>query len=269
MGLDMLEPPTDQTLHPALNPKLDPRDQALQQSMPCVAVPRFGTLPALPTAGGMRLLVARSGLYVQVQLDWLDAVVRVQSLPARPPLPYGDVAESIRFAFGVIPIALLEAFINAGRAALPNEIAGALIYSRTTASLRLVLHEAIDAGPGGVRYRLPPLRAGESLAVDLHTHGHGKAFWSRTDDADDQGIKVAGVFGNLHAQQREKPSAAFRLVINGFFKRLVEHPWSNSTSSDGLEDEPPCPTLDSLGFITSTGFMEETSSWNTSSIPLC
>lgn len=269
MGRDMLEPPTAPSLNPPPAPKLDPRDQALQRSMPCMAVPRFSTLPALPATGGMRLLVARSGLYVQVQLDWLDAVVRMQSLPARPPLPYGDVQESIRFAFGVIPIALLEAFIQAGRAALPNEIAGALIYSRATASLRLVLHEAIEAGPGGVRYRFPPLQTDESLAVDLHTHGHGKAFWSPTDDADDQGIKVAGVFGNLHERQHEKPSAAFRLVINGLFKSLDEHPWSNSTRSDGLAEEPQCPTLDSLGFITLNDLMEEPSSWNTSSTPLC
>lgn len=217
----------------------------------------------------MRLLVARSGLYVQVQLDWLDAVVRVQSLPERPPLPYGDVAESIRFTFGVIPIALLEAFITAGRAALPNEIAGALIFNRATESLRLVLHETIESGPSGVRYRLPQLQADESLAVDLHTHGHGKAFWSPTDDADDQGIKVAGVFGNLDARQDAKPSAAFRLAINGFFKSLAEHPWSAVARRDGLEGKTRRPTLDSLGFVILTDTMEEHSSWNTSSMPPC
>lgn len=235
--------------------------------MPCVVVPKFGALPESSAQdGGMRLLVARSGLYVQVKLDWLDAVVRVQGLPARPPLPYGDVDESIRFAFGVIPIALLEAFIDAGRAALPNEIAGALIFCRASASLRLVLHEALEAGPGGVRYRLPHLRTGESLAVDLHTHGHGHAFWSPTDDRDDQGIKVAGVFGDLHAHQSVKPSAAFRLVINGFFKSLP-HPWSSAMKDESLDADGSCPTLDSLGFITLTNPLEERSPWNTSSTP--
>lgn len=240
--------------------------------MPCVVVPKFGELPGLSAQDcGMRLLVARSGLYVQIKLDWLDAVVRVQGLPARPPLPYGDVAESIRFAFGVIPIALLESFIDAGRASLPNEIAGALIFCRASASLRLVLHEALEAGPGGVRYRLPHLRTGESLAVDLHTHGHDPAFWSPTDDRDDQGIKVTGVFGDLHARQDARPSAAFRLVINGFFKSLP-HPWSGATQDESLDAQGPCPTLDSLGFITlhdplKDNFLEEHSPWNTSSTP--
>lgn len=248
----------------------DPRDQALQRTMPCVAVPRFGQLPAMDhTSAGMRLLVARSGVYVQVKLDWLEATVRVQSLPGRPALPYGDVNERIRFAFGIIPISLLEGFIEAGRSALPNEIAGALIFSRQTGSLRLTLHDAIEAGPNGVRYRLPHLQADESLAVDLHTHGHGAAFWSPTDDADDQGIKVAGVFGNLDVRRHERPSAAFRLVINGLFKRLVGHPWAVSEHSHQIEETLRCPTLDSLGFLTVQDAMEDPSSWNTTSMPPC
>lgn len=250
-----------------MEPTLDPRDQALQRSLPCMAVPMFSAISPLPEAGGMRLLVSRSGIYAQVKLDWLDATVRVQGLPARPPLPYGDVAESIRFKFGVIPIGLLEAFIEAGRAALPNEIAGALIFSRASASLRLVLHDDIEAGPDGVRYRMPRLQSGESLAVDLHTHGHGKAFWSPTDNMNDQGIKVAGVFGDLGEQRGTRPSAAFRLVINGFFKRLDGHPWPDAAQETDLDGEALWPTLTSLGFVRLNGSMEECASWNTSSIP--
>lgn len=252
---------------------LDPRDQALQRSMPCQIVPRFGPLPAFD--GGMRLLVARSGLYMQVHLDWLDATVCIRRLPSRPPLPYGDVDESIRFAFGRIPVALLNAFIEAGRAALPDEIAGALIYCRHSRHLRLALHEPINASPHEVHYRLPRLRPSESLAVDLHTHGRGAAYWSDKDDRDDQGIKVAGVFGDLHAHQNgqtdERPSAAFRLVINGHFTRL-SHPWERTagtghateSNGDALADRSPCPTLDSIGFVT-----VESGPWTTASTPYC
>ena len=62
---------------------------------------------------------------------------------------------------------------------------------------------------------MPPLARDESIAVDLHTHGCLPAFWSATDDVDDRSVKVAGVFGNLN---REQPSAAFRLVLNGMYQ---------------------------------------------------
>ena len=230
---------------------LDPRDAALQGSLPCVVVPKFGVLLPMPSDHrGMRLLVARGGLYVQIQLDWLRATVCIQPLACRPPLPYGELRESICFTFGVIPVALLEAFIAAGRAALPNEIAGALVYSRSTGSLRLVLHEAIATGPARVHYRLPRLASHECLAVDLHTHGHLRADWSATDDEDDQGIKVAGVFGDLDQPGHESPSAAFRLVVNGFFKDLP-HPWIKRRTANEIGAVDPSttwPTLDALGF---------------------
>ena len=62
----------------------------------------------------------------------------------------------------------------------------------------------------------------ETVAVDLHTHGRGPAFWSADDDRDDQGIAVAGVFGLL---DQPAPMACFRLVINGLYKTLPRHPW--------------------------------------------
>jgi hypothetical protein len=61
----------------------------------------------------------------------------------------------------------------------------------------------------------------ETVAVDLHTHGHGAPFWSDDDDRDDQGIKVAGVFGCMH---HERPSAEFRRVLNGMHRALT-HTW--------------------------------------------
>lgn len=197
---------------------MDPRDVALQASCPVSAAPRFGPLPDM--ANGQRLIVASNGLFVQVRLDWLDCVQ--QLVPALPlPLPYGTVDERLSFRFGVLPIRLIEAFVEAGRQGLPNEVAGVLIYRRATRSLRLAMCEPLRATPGRIEYRRPPMEADETVAVDLHTHGRGMAFWSADDDRDDQGIKVAGVFGGLH---QPRPNAEFRLVLNGRFKALP-HPW--------------------------------------------
>ena len=204
---------------------VDPRDAALQTACPVIAAPRFGTLPEM--RNGQRFVVAANGLFVQVKLDWLDCTLRMADIGPVPPLPYGTVDERITFAFDVIPVRLLDAFVEAGRKRLPDEIAGGLIYSRRTGELRLQVYEALAASPGSIRYAMPTLESDESIAVDLHTHGRFPAFWSPIDERDDRGIKVAGVFGDLH---RPRPSAAFRLTVNGYYRRL-RHPWEQQVDS--------------------------------------
>ena len=203
---------------------MDVRDLALQSACPVIAAPRFGPLPDM--VNGQRIILAANGVFVQVKLDWLDCIQRLS--PALPiPLPYGGIEERLTFTFGVLPIRLIEAFIEAGRRGLPNEVAGALIYSRRSRSLRLALCEPLDVSPHQIDYRVPAMDADETLAVDLHTHGHGLPFWSAKDDRDDQGIKVAGVLGCLH---QPKPSALFRLAVNGRFHPLP-HPWQADTTA--------------------------------------
>ena len=233
----------------------DPRDAALHRTCPCVAVPRYGEL--VQSEFGQRVLVGSNGVFLEVRRSWLDCVVRISNLRDTPPLPYGALAERISFTFGVIPVALLDEFIAVGRDALPNEVAGALICDRTRNTLRLVVHDAIYAGPADVRYRMPALGPCEELAVDLHTHGRLPAFWSATDDADDQGVKVCGVFGDLH---REAPSAAFRLAINGAFWELP-HPWSSQRSEPAPTPEFSAERLTRLA--TRLTELTERSTWNT------
>lgn len=207
----------------------DARDVALQAACPVVIAPRFGALPDM--APGQRLVVAANGLFVQVKLDWLDCIRCLTPQGIGLPLPYGTVEEMLRFSFGVLPMQLIERFIEAGRQWLPNEAAGALIYSRSSRGLRLALCEPLRCSPGRIDYRVPPMDADESLAVDLHTHGRAAAFWSADDDRDDCGIKIAGVFGRLHLA---RPEACFRLVVNGLYRPLP-HPWERVAT---IEDMP-------------------------------
>ena len=197
----------------------DPRDAALQQSCPCVSMPIFGALPELDA--GQRMLLGRNGVFLQMRTPWLDCTTWVGQLPERLPLPFGDVVERIAFSFGAIPIRLLERFIEVARVALPDEVAGALIYDEHRQTLALRIHEGLDVGRRHVRYRIGDLGEGEVLAVDLHSHGRLGAFWSADDDRDDNGVRVCGVFGNL---DRATPTAKFRLVLNGHYVPLPS-PW--------------------------------------------
>jgi len=220
---------------------IDPRDEALQRACPVLAAPLFGVLPAMEN--GQRIIVASNGVFVQVKRVWLDCVERLGDIDAALPLPYGKMTPSVCFTFGTIPIALLAAFIAAGRAGLPNEIAGGLIYSARRTTLRLTIYEPLRSTPHGIEYRMPLLARDESIAVDLHTHGVLPAFWSATDDMDDRSVKVAGVFGNL---DRESPSAAFRLVLNGMYRALA-HPWQGAAAQP-VESDVSWPTLEASGF---------------------
>lgn len=161
----------------------DPRDTAIGVSCPVVAVPRFGALE--PHASGQRMLLARNGLFVQMKTPWLDCTTRVAEVGMH--LPYGVAAEAITFAFGVIPLGLLERFIAAARAALPNEAAGALVYDARSGALRLAMHEAIEVGPAHVRYRIEELAADE-LAQSTFTHMAG---WVRSGRAKTTGMTKA------------------------------------------------------------------------------
>lgn len=206
---------------------IDPRDAALAASCPVVAAPRFGQLE--PLAEGQRMVLASDGVYLQFRGPWLSCTTRVGPIEPGLRLPYGAVVPNIGFAFGSIPLALLDEFIERGRTALPHEAAGALFYDTVSGKLALRMHEALDAGSGHIHYRMAPLADHEALAVDLHTHGCLGAFWSPTDDRDDLGIRVCGVFGNL---DQERVSARFRLALNGLYRDLP-HPWEGTLQGKG------------------------------------
>lgn len=222
-------------------PALNAKDAALQRACPVISAPLFQPLP--PMEDGQRIVIAANGVFIQVKRPWLDCIERIGDIDPKLPLPFGRLAPMVAFAFKSIPLALLHEFVAAGRRALPNEIAGGLIYAAGTGGLRLQIYTPLSQSPSGIHYAMPELAADEVIAVDLHTHGAGSAFFSAEDDRDDRGIKVAGVFGNLDAEQ---PSAAFRLAINGMYRPLP-HPWQHGAQP--VATAPAWPTLASLGFL--------------------
>lgn len=185
---------------------IDARDAALQAACPTLAVPKFGALPDM--APGQRVLAASNGLFLQVKTSWLDCVFRIGDV--RTALPYGEVVPYIRYAFGKVPMRLLREFIALARDALPNEVAAGLVYSSASGSLRLLRFDALSQTQDSVEYQVPPLLPDEVVAVNLHSHGHDAAYFSAADDADDIGINIAGVFGNLDWPE---PTCRFRLVV--------------------------------------------------------
>lgn len=84
----------------------------------------------------------------------------------------------------------------------------------------------------GVRMRVlkPPQRAtatsvvgaegnASDVILDLHSHGNMSAFWSGTDNGDEQGFRVYGVLGRLDTA----PEIRLRLGVYGYWFPLPLH----------------------------------------------
>ncbi|WP_406868143.1 Mov34/MPN/PAD-1 family protein [Paraburkholderia fungorum] len=85
--------------------------------------------------------------------------------------------------------------------------------------LPVQLRELPEAHGGAEQLDQPALKPHESLAIDVHSHGDGAAYFSAQDDADDIGeVKISGVLGGLGTGGT--PSVAFRLCVLGMFVPL-------------------------------------------------
>jgi PRTRC genetic system protein A len=128
------------------------------------------------------------------------------------PLPYGAVNRKLQLMFKM-PVDLIAHFLDDAKRALPDEAAAWIVWNEIDEKLEYVNVGTYESSPGGIRYARPRLEAHQHLAVDLHSHGALPAFFSATDDADDEGeVKLAGVLGNIDT---DTPSAAFRLCALG------------------------------------------------------
>jgi PRTRC genetic system protein A len=186
-------------------------DAVLQTACPTLMVPKFGEFEPM-IKSGHRFHAAADGLWLEVKRPWLHLLwpIAQQNLCA---MPYGTLEKKIQFAFGRIPSELMQIFVADSTAALPNEFGAWLIWDDIEKILKYRPLKAIETGPGHLKVERPDLDEHESLAVDLHSHGHYDAGFSPTDNRDDHGeVKLSGVVGKLGTAE---PTIVFRLCAAG------------------------------------------------------
>ena len=128
--------------------------------------------------------------------------------------PFGAVQRGVRIEFGAIPPWVKARFAGDAIASGNMEIAACVIWNTVTQTLDSRRCEALHASSHRIQYVRPALAANESLVLDLHSHGHGPAYFSSTDDEDDRNeVKIAGVVGNVNGELSWK----FRLCLAGIF----------------------------------------------------
>lgn len=194
----------------------DLRDHLIQLHAPTVMIDNHQ--PLYPLAGyGHRYLAARNGLWLDIHRPIGRIRAPLAPLPPGVTLPYGGVEPIFDFAFGRLSAhaELLQQFVADARESLPLEFAAWLVWDSYDGQIRYRRCRTLSATAGSVHFERPALDNSECLAVDLHSHGSGPAFFSATDNIDDRGdVKIAGVFGNLDT---DRPSAVFRVCALGVF----------------------------------------------------
>lgn len=208
---------------------LDQTAAAVLDAMPCYPVPPFGSSPAIDALrnarAGQGLAIGRDGVMLILRRPWLELDVPVTS-PIEAYLPYGNAGEPrADLRCGMVPSEYLGRILDHFRAALPNEAAAFVIWNEVTGAFSLEFPMVDEATPSRLVYRPPSFRHDCHVVCDIHSHGHGRAFFSATDDADDaHATKISIVFGRI--DQVGRYEIASRLCAGGMFLPLPRSPFA-------------------------------------------
>jgi PRTRC genetic system protein A len=201
------------------------KDQLIQERFPTVIVPAYEEPSACPLHQ-TRLLIASSGLYIDTAQRFGRFRRCLWSVTDRE-LPYGEVEEINEFAAILtdpVVTAIFESTIlpEAARYAEDNrEWAGWIVWTREGYSYLPLDFEA--SGASVLIKDRPALPEGTCLAIDVHSHGAMKPFFSSTDDLDDSGgVKLSVVLGSYSREEgRHRFLYRCRIVVEGFFFKEV------------------------------------------------
>ena len=143
------------------------------------------------------------------------------------------VAEKLALTHGPIPAYLLGWGLRWFREAPSTERFFAVRWDGD--AYRVVVPEQ-NGTASSLTYRPPA-----GVVAELHSHGRGRAFFSATDDRDEQGFRIYGVVGRLDTL---RPELSLRVGVYGHFAPVR---WSQvfggPTPGVRLMSEEPRSTL--------------------------
>ena len=174
-------------------------------------------------------MLGSGGVYVQSQGAHLTARVLVAPGSVRGLAP---VTEKVELTHGPIPASLFDLGLRWFQDDPDTERLFAVRWDGD--AYRLVVPP--QAGTATRLAYLPPA----GVVAEFHSHGGARAFFSATDDRDEQGFRIYGVVGRLDALQ---PKLSLRAGVYGHFAPLE---WSQvfdgPDSGVRLMGEKPEPT---------------------------
>ena len=155
---------------------------------------------------GFDYVLGAGGLYVQSESAHLTARVMVAPAQVRGLSP---VTEKVELAHGLIPAHVFELGLGWMLAAPDTERFFAVRWDGD--AYRLVVPP--QEGTGSSLSYQPP----SGVIAEFHSHASHRAFFSATDDGDEQGFRIYGVVGRLDTLT---PELTIRVGIYGHFAPL-------------------------------------------------
>ena len=152
---------------------------------------------------GFDYVLGSGGVYVQSESANLTARVLAAPCEVRGLAP---VAEKVTLSHGPIPARLFELGLRWFRDDPDTERFFAVRWDGR--SYRLVVPP--QAGTATSLAYLPPA----GVVAEFHSHGGSRAFFSATDDRDEQGFRIYGVAGRL---DNDRPELSLRVGVYGHF----------------------------------------------------
>ena len=155
---------------------------------------------------GYDYVLGSGGVYVQSRSAHLTARVPVAPCEVRG---LASVAEKLELTHGPIPAQLFELGLRWFQADPDTERLFAVRWDGR--AYRLVVPP--QAGTASSLAYLSPA----GVVAEFHSHGGARAFFSATDDRDEQGFRIYGVVGRLDAPL---PELGLRVGVYGHFAPL-------------------------------------------------
>ena len=152
-------------------------------------------------------IVGSNGLFIHAQDDRLFAAIPIA--PAHVNNALSRVEPTVSLLIPRVPGALLRLALESARRHLPNEAMYQFSHDKYNYVLRgwtCRMPNAL-ATPTALAYENDP-----HAVIDLHSHGRMHAFFSSTDDADEQGFRLYVVIGNVDT---DRPTIAARVGVYG------------------------------------------------------
>ena len=152
---------------------------------------------------GFDYVLGSGGLYVQSESANLTARVRIAPCEVRGLAP---LAENVALTHGPIPAPLFEIGLRWFMDDPDTERFFAVRWGGR--SYRLVVPTQLGTATS-LAY-VPPA----GVVAEFHSHGASRAFFSKTDDRDEQGFRIYGVAGRLDT---DRPELSLRVGVYGHF----------------------------------------------------
>ena len=166
-------------------------------------------------------ILAANGLFIEAANPMLAARVQVAECQVRGLAP---VKMKLALTYGSIPRHFFDLALDTFLAAPDRER-----YVAVTASAGYHFYVPVqDEGDASVVYEV-----GNSVVLDIHSHGHMRASFSPQDNTDETGLKLYAVVGRLNAT----PVVKLRVGVYGYFHSLTWRDVFDGSLTRAVESE--------------------------------